>query len=197
MEGGLVKKLIALVLTAGVTIACASQQEPAQMALQGLEQAVAAAKPEIATFAADQVSGLTDAVGAAKKKFEGGDYAGVIADVQTVTTRLSAVAQTAAARKAELTTEWASFATMPALVGQLTARLTELTGMRRLPAGMSRTTLDDAKGSLDKVSALWADASGAFEKGDLMSAVAKARDVKPMVETLMSSLGTAAAAAAR
>jgi hypothetical protein len=197
VEDGTVKKLIALVLTAGVTVACASQKAPAEMALKGLEQAVDAAKPEIGMFAADQVAGLTDAVAAAKKKFEGGDYAGVVADVQAVTGKLSAAAQTAAAKKAELTTEWATFATLPAMVGQVTAKLTELTGMRRLPAGMTKTTLDNAQGSLEKVNAIWAEASGAFAKGDLMAAVAKARDVKPMVETLMSSLGMAAAAAAR
>ena len=32
----------------------------------------------------------------------------------------------AAAKKAELTTEWASFATLPAMAGQVTAKLTEL-----------------------------------------------------------------------
>lgn len=197
MEDGTVKKLIALILTAGMTLACASQKEPADLALKGLEQAVDAAKPEIELFAADQVAGLTDAVAAAKKKFDGGDYAGVVADVQTATGKLSAAAQTAAAKKAELTTEWATFATLPAMVGQITAKLTELTGMRRLPAGMTKTTLADAQGSLQKVNGIWTEASGAFAKGDLMAAVAKARDVEPMVETLMSSLGMAAAAAAK
>ena len=197
MEDGTVKKLIALVLTAGVTVACASQKAPAEMALKGLEQAVTAATPEIEMFAADQMPGLTGAVDAAKKKLEGGDYAGVITDVQTVTQTLSAAAQTAAATKAEVTTEWATFAALPAMVGQVTAKLTELTAMRRLPAGMTKTTVDDAKVSLDKVNALWTEASGAFEKGDLMAAVAKARDVKPMVETLMNSLGVAAAAAVK
>ena len=100
-------------------------------------------------------------------------------------------------KKAELTTEWATFAALPAMVGQVTAKVTELTAMRRLPAGMTKTTVDDAKVSLDKVNALWTEASGAFEKGDLMAAVAKARDVKPMVETLMNSLGVAAAAAVK
>lgn len=191
------KKLLALVLTAGVTVACASQKAPAEMALKGLEQAVTAAKPEIEMFAADQMTGLTGAVDAAKKKLEGGDYAGVIADVQTVTATLSAAAQSAAAKKTELTTEWATFAALPAMVGQITAKVTELTAMRRLPAGMTKTTVDDAKASLGKVNALWTEASGAFEKGDLMAAVAKARDLKPMVDTLVSSLGMAATAAAK
>lgn len=197
MEDGTVKKLIALVVAAGVTVACASQKAPADIALKGLEQAVAAAQPEIEKFAADQMAGLTGAVASARQKFDGGDYAGVIADVQKATTTLTAAAQSAAAKKVELTTEWAAFATMPAMVGQVTAKLTELTAMRRLPAGMTKATIDEAKGSLDKVSALWADASGAFASGDLAVAVAKAKDAKPMMESLMNTLGVAAAAAAR
>ncbi len=190
-----VKKLIALALTAGMTVACSSQKEPATMALTGLEQAVSAAQPEIEKFAPDQMTGLNAAVASAKQKLEGGDYASVIADVQTATTTLSTAAQSAAARKAELTTEWASFATMPAMVGQVTAKVTELTGMRRLPRGVTKATLAEAKVSLDTVTSLWSEASGAFASGDLMAAVAKAKDVKPMVESLMSSLGMAAAAA--
>lgn len=189
------KKLIAVALTAVVTVACASQKEPADMALKGLDTAVAAARPEIEKFAGDQLVGITDAVAAAKKKFEGGDYAGVIADVQKVTGSVSTAVAAAAAKKAELTTDWASFASMPAMVGQITAKVTELGAMRRLPAGMDKSALDGAKASLENVNTLWAAASGAFEKGDLVAAVAKAKDVKPMVESLMSTLGLAAAAA--
>jgi hypothetical protein len=195
MEGRTLKKLMAAALAAVVTVACASQKEPAQIALGGLEQAVAAAQPEIEKFAADQMAGITDSVAAAKRKFESGDYAGVMADVQSVTSSVTAAATAAAEKKASLGAEWGTFATLPAMVGQITAKVNELTAMRRLPAGMDKTKLGDAKASLDKVSALWTEASGAFEKGDLMAAVAKAKDVKPMVDSLMSTLGMADAAA--
>lgn len=191
------KKLMAAVLAVAVTAACGSQKAPAQMALDGLDKVVAAAQPEIEKFAADQMSGLTEAVGAAKKKFDGGDYAGVIADVQTVTAKVGEVATAAAAKKAELTTEWASFATLPAMVGQVTAKLTEIGAMRRLPAGLDTAKVDGAKASLDTVNGLWTAASAAFEKGDLMDAVAKAKDAKPMVESLMTTLGVMATAATK
>lgn len=165
------------------------------MALSGLEQAVSAAQPDLEKFAGEQLASVTAAVAGVKKKFDAGDFAGVIADVPTVTSSLSAAATAAAEKKAALTADWGSLAAMPAAVGQLTARLTELSGLRRLPAGMTKTTLDDAKGSLEKVTALWTEASGAFEKGDLVGAVAKAKDVKPMVDTLMTTLGLTAMAA--
>jgi hypothetical protein len=44
------------------------------------------------------------------------------------------------------------------------------------------------------VNTLWTDASAAFAKGDLVGAVAKAKDVKPMIDALMTTLGMTAAA---
>jgi len=66
---------------------------------------------------------------------------------------LSAAAGMAATKKAELTTEWAGFATMPAVVGQVTARLSELTAMRRLPAGLSTKAVNEATTSLGMTAA--------------------------------------------
>lgn len=195
LEGSTLTKLMAAALAAVITVGCASQEAPAQLAIGSLEHAVAAAQPDIEKFAADQLAGVTAAVAGVKTKFDAGDFAGVIADVPVVTASVSAAAAAAAEKKAALTADWGSFAAMPAMVGQLTAKLADLSGMRRLPAGMTKTTLDDAKGSLEKVTALWTEASGAFEKGDLIGAVAKAKDVKPMVDTLMTTLGLTAMAA--
>ncbi len=189
------KKLMAIVAVAVVTVACANQKAPAEMALKGLESAVTAAQPEIDKFAGDQMAGLTDAVAAAKKKFEAGDYPGVLTDVPAVTAKVSELVSAATAKKAALTAEWGTMASLPATVAQITAKVTELGAMKRLPAGMDKTAVEGAKTSLASVTTLWTDASAAFEKGDLVNAVAKAKDVQAMASTLMTSLGMAAAAA--
>lgn len=188
------KQWMTVALAVMTTVACANQKAPAEMALAGLESAVAAAQPEIERFAGEQMAGITSAVAATRKKFAGGDFAGVIADVQTTTTAVTTAATAAAAKKAELVTEWGSLAGLPALVGQITAKVTELGAMKRLPTGMDKTTLDGATASLGSVNTLWTDASAAFAKGDLVAAVAKARDVKPMIDTLMTTLGMTATA---
>ena len=189
------KQWMAVVVAVVAMASCANQKAPAQMALTGLESAVSAAQPEIEKFAGEELAGITSAVAAARKKFDGGDYAGVIADVQTVTTAVTSAATAAASKKAELVTEWGSFAGLPAVVGQITAKMTELGAMKRLPKSMDKTALDGAKASLDSVNTLWTDASAAFAKGDLVAAVAKAKDVKPMIDTLMTTLGMTTAAA--
>lgn len=189
------KKLMAIVAVAIVTVACENQKAPAEMALKGLESAMTAAQPEIEKFAGDQMPGLSGAVAATRKKFEAGDYPGVLTDVPTVTAKVSQLASAAAAVKAGLVTEWGTMASLPATVAQITARVTELGAMKRLPAGLDKTAVEGAKTSLASVTTLWSDASAAFEKGDLVNAVAKAKDVQTMASTLMTSLGMAAAAA--
>lgn len=188
-------KMIAVALAAVVTMACANQKVPAEMALKGLESAVSAAQPEIQKFAGAQMAGITDAVAAARKKLDGGDYAGVIADVQTATSMVTAAATAAATAKTALVAEWGTFAGLPAMVGQVAAKLTELGAMKRLPAGMDKAKIDGAKASLDSVNTLWTAASAAFAQGDLMTAVGKAKEVKPMIEGLRSTLGLAGMAA--
>lgn len=187
------KKLIAVAMAAAVTMACANQKAPAEMALKGLESAVAAARPEIEKFAGEQMAGVTDAVAATKKKFDAGDYAAVVTDVRTITAMVTSAATAAAGKKAELVSQWGTFAGLPAMVGQVTAKMTELGAMKRLPAGMDKVKLDSAKASLGSVNTLWTAASTAFEKGDLIAAVAKAKDVKPMIDALMTTLGMTAA----
>lgn len=185
----------ALSLSLAVSVGCATQKAPAELSVKSLGDAMAAAKPEIEKFAGGQWAPINDGMASVQKKLTDGDYAGVLADVPAVTTQLSEATQAAAAKKAELTDTWAASATMPALVGQVSARLTELSAMKRLPVGMDKSKLDDAKASLESVNKLWADASAASQSGDLVTAVAKANAAKPMVTLLMSTLGIVTPAA--
>lgn len=186
------KKLLMLVVASTLAVACSSEKEPAQAAMNGLETAVDAAKPDIERFAADRIAAVNDAVKAAKAKLDDENYAGALADVQGATKTLTAAAEEAAARKAQLSTDWATFTGMPAMIGQIKGRMAELNAMRRLPRGLNKATLDDAKSSVDTASELWDDASDAHGRGHLIVAVAKAKQAKPMVESLMTTLGVSA-----
>ena len=188
------KKLMFVMLAAALAVACSSQKEPAEMAVNGLEKAAATAKPEIERFAPDRMAGVNDAVAAVKTKFDAGHYASVLADVQAASGTVTAAAEAAAARKAQLSTEWAAFAGMPETVGQVEARMAELTAMRRLPRGMNKARLDGAKSSLDSAKDLWDEASEAQQDGDLVLAVSKAKDARPLVDALVTTLGIQAPA---
>lgn len=183
------KKLVMIVAATSLAVACSSQKEPAQAAVNGLDSAVEAAKPDIEQFAAERMPAVNNAMDAVKAKLNSQDYAGVIADVQTATNTLRSAAEAAAARKAELSTEWATFAGMPARVGQIKGKLAELDAMRRLPRGMTKARLDGARSSLEAATKLWDEASDAHDDGHLSVAVTKATEAKPIVDSLMSTLG--------
>ncbi len=187
------KKLLMLVLASTFVVACSSDKEPAQAAVNGLEAAVDAAKPDIERFAADRMAAVDDGVKAAKAKLDDENYAGAMADVQSATSTLTAAAEAAASRKAQLSTEWATFTGMPAMIGQIKGKVAELDAMRRLPRGMNKATLDGAKSSMDSASDLWDEAAAAHDDGDLNVAVTKANEAKPMVESLMTTLGLSSA----
>jgi hypothetical protein len=189
-----VKRLLMFVVTATFAVACSSEKEPAQAAVNGLETAVAAARPDIERFAADRMVAVDDALKTVKAKLDAENYAGAIADVPGATSTLKDAAEAAAARKTQLSTDWATFAGMPALVGQVKGKVAELDAMRRLPRGMTKDRLDGAKSSLDAATTLWDDATDAHDKGHLVVAVAKARQAKPIVESLMATLGIPMAA---
>ncbi len=182
-----------LVVASAFAVACSSDKEPAQAAVNGLESAIDAAKPDIERFAADRMAAVDEGLKAAKAKLDDENYAGAMADVQGTTNTLTAAAEVAAARKSQLSTDWATFAGMPAMIGQIKGKVEELDGMRRLPRGMTKSSVDGAKSSLDSASELWDDAEDAHDKGDLVVAVAKAREAKPIVESLMKTLGLPAA----
>lgn len=184
------QKLIMMVLAATLAAGCSSSdKEPAQRAVEGLETAASAAKPDIERFAPDRMAAVDAAVAAVKSKYNAEDYAGALAGVQAASGEVSSAAEAAGARKAQLSKEWAEFAGMPTTVGQIEGRVAELEAMRRLPRGMTKTMLDSAKSSLDSAKELWSDAAEAQEDGNLVLAVNKAKEASPLVDALVKTLG--------
>lgn len=176
-----------------VTAACASQKAPAQAAVATLESAVTAAKPEIDRYAPDQWPALNASVTAVQAKMAAGDYAGVLADAPAVNARLTEATTAAATKKAALTEEWESMASIPAMVQQVAQRVAELSGSRTLPKGIDRAMLAGAQGTIARSMGLMGEASQALEAGDMAVAVAKAKEIKAAVEPLLSSFGLAPA----
>jgi hypothetical protein len=184
-----IPKTLAVLAIVTLATACASQKEPAEAAVQGMESTVAAARPEIERFAADQWPAIDEAAAAVRRKLTAGDYAGVLADAPGVHAKVAAAASAVADRKAALVQEWGGFSGIPAMVQQVAQKVAEITTSRRLPAGMDRAALAGAQATLSRVTGMMAEASKAYESGDLAAAVAKAREIKNLVEPLMATLG--------
>jgi hypothetical protein len=65
--------------------------------------------------------------------------------------------------------------------------------MRKLPEGMDRQLLEEAKAAHASAQSAWAEAGAAFGNGDLEAAVDKAHDAEGMAQDLVARLGMPAA----
>jgi hypothetical protein len=61
--------------------------------------------------------------------------------------------------------------------------------MKKLPDGMDRQLLDEAKAALASAQSAWEEAGAAYARGDLDAAVGKARDAEGMAQDLVARLG--------
>ncbi len=89
------KKLLMTVAALVLTVACSSQKEPAEAAVNGLQTAADAAESNIEKFAPDRLAGVKDAVAAVKAKFDAENYAGALADVPAASAMVTTAAEAA------------------------------------------------------------------------------------------------------
>jgi len=168
---------------------CSSDKEPAQLAIKGVEDALNAAKGEIAKYVPEQLKGLEAALKAAKEKFEKKEYTEALSAVKDLPGKVKEAVAAAAAKKAELTKGWdAMSAEMPKMVEGIKAKVEALSAAKKLPAGIDKAKLDGAKTGLDELTKGWADAEGAFKGGNLSDALAKANELKGKAGALLASL---------
>lgn len=191
------KSLRVLALLAPLALFYGCSRAPAESAIKAAEQAVEAAKPVAEKFVPDQVKGLSNALADAKDKFGKGDYAGALAAAKDIPARANDVVAAAKAKKDELTKAWEGMAKdVPGMVAAITAKVGELSAMKKLPKGMDKATVDGAKSALDGLNQGWAKASEAVKAGNYQDALKQGGELKAKAQAVMTSLGIGAAPAA-
>lgn len=192
--------LTALVATLALA-GCANQMEPAQKALAEVESTLSAAQADAAKYAPDQLRAVNDRLAELKAAFDKQDYKAVVAGAPALLGEARSLADAAAAKKTEfaeaLKGQWTSLsAALPQQVTEIETRLGVLEKARRLPDGISKDVLTNARAGLDQAKTLWGEATAAFGAGNLEEAVTKANGVKARADELVAVLGIAPAAPA-
>jgi len=168
---------------------CSRDKEPAEMAIKGAEEALNAAKGEIAKYVPDQLKGLEAAIKGAKEKFEKKEYTEALNATKDLPGKVKEAVAAAAAKKAELTKSWeAVSAELPKMVDEIKAKVEALGKAKKLPAGVDKAKLEGAKAEVGELTQGWADAENAFKGGNLSDALAKANELKGKAGALMASL---------
>jgi hypothetical protein len=178
-----------------IALGVACSKGPAEAALKAADEAVAAIGPDAEKFVPDQFKGLTDAVAAARAKFDQGDYAATLEGAKDLPAKAQEVAKAAAAKKDELTAAWTGLQNMlPDMVNTAKTKIEELVKSKKLPKGMDAAKLASLQTDLAGVTEMWGKATAAFQGGDLMAAIQTGNEVKTKAGALMGALAPAPAA---
>jgi hypothetical protein len=186
-------KFSSLVLAAVVAlaVACANQMEPAQKALDGLGNAMAAAESAGAPkYIPEQFGAVQAKVAELKAAFDKKDYAAVLKGAPALVTEAQGLVGAAAAKKEEVvkaaTAEWATLsAAVPQLVGAVKSRVDVLGKSKHLPAGVD---LEAAKSGLADATSLWEKAQAAATAGNVEDAVSAANETKAKATAAAAAL---------
>ena len=185
-----VSSFIITIVAATLLGACgAGDKGPAETALKAAEEAINTAKVEAGKYMPDQAKSLESGLAAVREKLNKGDYKAVLSEAPALTSKAQEVASAAAAKKAELSKSWEGLSSgMPRVVEAIKSRVDILSQSKKLPAGMSAETLDQAKAGLNEITQQWTAATEASKGGNLMDAVAKASSVKVKAAEVLTLL---------
>lgn len=187
-------RILIAALAATVALGACSQKDPAQEAITAAENALNAVYEEAAKYVPERYAEVKKDLETARAAFKEERYADAIAAVRNVPADAEALAKEASAAKerriAELEADWARISgSLPDLLAGIGGRLEELGNLRALPEGMDRQLLDEAGAALASARAAWEEASAAQARGDIETAVGKARDSEGMAQDLVGRLG--------
>src|SRR5262249_47558147 len=117
-------------------------------------------------------------------------YKEALAAAKDIPTKANEVAAAAKAKKDELAKAWESLSKdVTASIGAITAKVTELSAMKKLPKGIDKAKVEGAKTSLEGLTKSWADAGAAAAAGSWNDALKKGGEVKAKASEVMASLG--------
>lgn len=189
----MVKRWCALTMVVFASVllsACASDKVPAETALKAAEGAVNTTVAEASKYVPDEAKALQDSLNSLKDNFAKGEYKAVLAGAPDLTAKTKALADAAAAKKADLTKSWADVSGgLPKVLEAIQGRVDILSKAKTLPANLDKTAVDGAKTGLESMNKAWADAQASFSAGNLADALAKANALKSQAAEMMTKLG--------
>lgn len=178
-------------------LACSSQKDPAEQAIQRMDNTIDQVRDAATKYAPDSLKAVETQVHGVKDSFAKGDYAGVLAATPAVNSAILAMKKDALEKQsaadselAKVKQEWRNLTSeVPKLVQGLHTQLDTLSSGHGLPKGVTKASLATAKDGVASLDTLWTDATNAVSTGDYATAVTKGQAVKDKATELMHTLG--------
>ena len=184
----------AVVLAAAfvVLVAVACNKGPAEVALRLADQAIAAAQPELETYAPGELAALLAAARQARARLDEGHYTEALKTAQGLPAKVRAALAAAGAEKEKRVATWKELAErVPVLIQTIATRVAWLVEQQRLPRGLDEARFAAARTDLESVRRAWSEAAAAFQGGDVSRALRTGQDVEAKGEALAAMLGLA------
>jgi hypothetical protein len=183
--------LAALLWLALILAACGgAQKEATEAALNAAQTALDTAQGEAAKYAPDQLQAAQAAMQSAREALAKGDYDGALSAARDAANKARDLTAAAAAKKEELTKTWMSLnQSAQKAMDEVKRRLDAYSHGARLPAGLDKSQLNDAKTQYEQLKRQWSEAAATAREGNLPEAIAKASIWKEGLAKLMDLLG--------
>jgi hypothetical protein len=174
-----------------VLLACGgAEKEATEAAVNAARTAINSVSSEAAKYVPDELKAAQNALQDARSALAKGDYVTALAAAKDAAGKAGAMAKAAAKKKEELRKGWTGLSeSMPRSMGQVKAKLDAYWHGAKLPAGMDRSQLADAKEQYEQLRRDWGEATAAAQQGNLGDALQKASSAKGLLAKLMEMLG--------
>jgi len=171
---------------------CASQKEPAEQAMAGIEKTLESSGAQLQKYLPERYEEISGKVTALRESLALEDYGAVASSAPAVADDLRRAVADSAIRRAqmriEMEAEWAELVkTMPALIEAVDRKIAAQG--RRPPKGMDRDAYKSLVTTYDAARASWGKISESIDSANFEATVAAAREAKTAITGVMDSLG--------
>ena len=169
------------------TTGCAKRS--AESAIAMAEKQVAAIQADAEKVAPMELRGLTDSLVAMKARVATGDYSGALMGARQAGTMTRDLTANLPKRRDQLNSAFTALAAeLPKQLQTVTAKVTELAAMKRLPATIDPAKFATLKAEVGTWATKWTTATEAFKAGNLAEAMANGNEVKAKVAAALTLL---------
>ena len=174
---------------------CASQKEPAEQALAGIEKTLADSGAQGQKYLPERYAEISAKVATLKDQLAKEEYGDVVAGAPAVVDELRRAVADSAIQRAQtrvaMESEWADLLKeMPAMIEAVDKKLA--TQGSKLPKGMDRDAYRALVDNYDAARDSWGKASAEMTSANFEATVVAGREAKSTIAGVMQALGIAA-----
>jgi len=167
-----------------------AQRDATGAAINAAQQAVDSVQVEAAKYVPEELGKAKQALQSARDSLAKSDYQAALASARDAANRARDLAVSSAAKKKEWSDAWNGLnESLPKSMTLVRAKLEAYSRGARLPEGMDKDGLEQAKAQFEKVKQQWAETTSSATRGLLGDAVTKASELKLELADLMAKLG--------